>query len=70
MTADTKTTSLDLKDFFSATDARLDRWQRLNSAAKALTLPRPAGPVEIHSHHAAAGLKLLKPDVLKRRKTR
>ena len=45
MTTDTKTTSLDLKDFFSATDARQDRWQRLNSAAKALSLPRPAAPL-------------------------
>jgi arginine decarboxylase len=30
-------TNLDLKDFFSATDARQDRWQQLNTAAKALS---------------------------------
>ncbi len=28
-------TAIDLKDFFSASEARMDRWQRLNSAAKA-----------------------------------
>jgi arginine decarboxylase len=33
-------TALDLKDFFSATDARQDRWQQLTSVARALAQPR------------------------------
>ncbi len=35
MKSDSKNTAIDLKDFFSASEARLDRWQRLSSAAKA-----------------------------------
>jgi len=46
MKTETQNTAMDLKDFFSATDARQDRWQRLNSAAKALSLPRPAAELQ------------------------
>ncbi|HXS30994.1 MAG TPA: hypothetical protein VN755_09185, partial [Steroidobacteraceae bacterium] len=35
MKSDSKNTAVDLKDFFSSSEARLDRWQRLSSAAKA-----------------------------------
>src|SRR5688572_26440805 len=35
MKSDSKNAVVDLKDFFSASEARLDRWQRLASAAKA-----------------------------------
>ncbi len=41
MKPDAKNTAVDLKDFFSATEARLDRWQRLNSAAKAQSPVEP-----------------------------
>ncbi len=46
MKTESKNTAVDLKDFFSATEARQDRWQRLNSAAKALSLPRPAAELQ------------------------
>src|SRR6478609_11919379 len=35
MKPDAKNTAIDLKDFFSAAESRMDRWQRLSSAAKA-----------------------------------
>src|SRR4051812_13134361 len=50
MKPDSKNTAVDLKDFFSASEARLDRWQRLSSAAKAQEPVKPLlaelGPLE------------------------
>ena len=67
----TTQTNLDLKDFFSATDARQDRWQQLNSTARALSQPQPVsgaheqavklvGEMEpLESHYAYPGPNLL-----------
>ena len=42
MKSESSNTAVDLKDFFSATEARQDRWQQLHSTAKALARPRAA----------------------------
>jgi arginine decarboxylase len=49
---------LDLKDFFSAAEARLDRWQRLHSISKSLV--QPAASESLRAE-AAALLKELEP---------
>jgi hypothetical protein len=41
MKSETRPTSVDLKDFFSATEARQDRWQQLNKIARTLNVRRP-----------------------------
>jgi arginine decarboxylase len=49
---------MDLKDFFSAAEARLDRWQRLNSVAKALAQPSATEALRVQ---AATLLRELDP---------
>jgi arginine decarboxylase len=41
--------SMDLSDFFSASEARLDRWQRLNTLAKSLSGTSPAGGLRVEA---------------------
>ena len=50
--------TLDLRDFFSATEARQDRWQRLHAIAKAL---EPPSAPEAPRTQAAALLRELEP---------
>ena len=57
MTAPTQpTTSLDLKDFFSAAEARSDRWRQLNAAGRAWETAVVQGHPEDKLHAEAARL--------------
>jgi len=42
MSREAKSISVDLKDFFSANEARQDRWQQVSSVARAMAQPRAA----------------------------
>ena len=48
--------AMDLRDFFSAAEARVDRWRTLNRAAKALagSGPLPAGASRRDPHELLA----------------
>jgi len=59
MATASKTTSLDLKDFFSATEARQDRWQQLHNTAKALTQPKVAADLRSQAAQLLAELEPL-----------
>ncbi len=52
---------MDLSNFFSAAEARMDRWSQLNTTARSWE-----GPMK--GSRTAEGLKLIKPSVLERTK--
>jgi len=59
MKGEAQVQSVDLKDFFSATDAREDRWQQLHTTARALCLPRTSPELLERAHGLLAEIQPL-----------